>query len=94
MVLLKYLSIFWRTLKRPLINCSKSSANIYNKWYKTFYISVITLSTQDNVKLLKQLESGFKRTINWNKYHSQKIFLSFKYENCQESYKQYYLPTV
>ena len=32
------------------------------------YVPVVTLSTQDNVKLLKQLESGFKRTINWNKY--------------------------
>ena len=28
------------------------------------YVPVITLSIQDNVKLLKQLESGFKRTIN------------------------------
>ena len=28
----------------------------------------MTLSTQDNVKLLEQLKSGFKRTINWNKY--------------------------
>ena len=35
------------------------------------YVPVITLSTQDNVKLLKQLESGFKRTINWNKYQSK-----------------------
>ena len=25
------------------------------------------------MKLLKQLESGFKRTINWNKYQSKKI---------------------
>ena len=25
-----------------------------------FYVPVVTLSTQDNVKLLKQLESGFK----------------------------------
>ena len=31
------------------------------------YVPVVTLSTQENVKLLKQLESGFKRTINWNK---------------------------
>ena len=31
------------------------------------YVPVVTLSTQDNVKLFKQLESGFKRTINWNK---------------------------
>ena len=31
------------------------------------YVLVVTLSIQDNVKLLQQLESGFKRTINWNK---------------------------
>ena len=30
----------------------------------------MTLSTQDNAKLLQQLKSGFKRTINWNKYES------------------------
>ena len=29
---------------------------------------VVTLSTQDNAKLLQQLKSNFKRTINWNKY--------------------------
>ena len=32
------------------------------------YVPVVTLSIQDNIKLLKQFESGFKRTINWNKY--------------------------
>ena len=32
------------------------------------YVPVVTLSTQDNAKLLQQLKSGFKRTINWNKY--------------------------
>ena len=32
------------------------------------YVPVITLSTQDNAKLLPQLKSGFKRTISWNKY--------------------------
>ena len=32
------------------------------------YVPVVTLSTQDNGKLLEQLKSGFKRTINWNKY--------------------------
>ena len=32
------------------------------------YVPVVTLSTQGNIKLLKQLESGFKRTISWNKY--------------------------
>ena len=28
------------------------------------YVSVVTLSTQDNTNLLEQLKSGFKRTIN------------------------------
>ena len=32
------------------------------------YVPVVTLSTQDNAKLLEQLKSGFKRTINGNKY--------------------------
>ena len=32
------------------------------------YAPVVTLSTQDNAKLLEQLKSGFKGTINWNKY--------------------------
>ena len=32
------------------------------------YIPVVTLSTQDNTKLLEQLKWGFKRTFNWNKY--------------------------
>ena len=32
------------------------------------YMPVVTLSTQDNAKLLPQLKSGFKRRINWNKY--------------------------
>ena len=33
-----------------------------------FYVPVVTLSTQDNAKLLAQLKSGFKRTLSWNKY--------------------------
>ena len=35
------------------------------------YVPVVTLSTQDKAKLLQQLKSGFKRTINWNKYESK-----------------------
>ena len=35
------------------------------------YVPVVTLSTQDNAKLLQQLKSGFKLYINWNKYHSK-----------------------
>ena len=32
------------------------------------YVPVVTLSTQNDAKLLPQLKSGFKRTISWNKY--------------------------
>ena len=31
------------------------------------YVPAVTLSIQYNVKLLPQVKSGFKRTINWNK---------------------------
>ena len=32
------------------------------------YVSIVTLYTQDHAKLLPQLKSGFKRTINWNEH--------------------------
>ena len=40
------------------------------------YLSVVTLSTQDNSKLLQQLKSGSKRVINWNKYLSKPELLA------------------
>ena len=97
MVPLKYLSNFWRTLEMPLINCevnliltwSKdcviSSATGETKFKITetkLYVPVVTLSTQDNAKLLQQLKSGFKRTINWNKYQSSiKTYAQSRYLN-------------
>ena len=48
------------------------TANIQNPSFKIkdtkHYVPLVTLSTQENIKFLEQLESGFKRTINWNKY--------------------------
>ena len=59
------------------INCVIVSSNVANQ-NATFpitdtklYVNVVTLSTQDNSKLLQQLKSGFKRVINWNKYLSK-----------------------
>ena len=34
-------------------------------------VPVVTLSTQDNAKLLEQLKSAFKGKINWSKYQSE-----------------------
>ena len=35
------------------------------------YVPIVTLSTENDNKLLEQLKSGFRRTIKWNKYMSQ-----------------------
>ena len=82
---LKYLCNFWRTLKMPLINClvtlildwskkhvisESNRATTFAITDTKFYVPVVNLSTQDNTKVLQQLKSGFKRTINWNKYQS------------------------
>ena len=82
---LKYLSNFWRTLDMLLINCEVSliltwsstcvitnstGAGRFAITDTKLYVPVVTLSTQDNAKLLQELKSGFKRTINWNKYQS------------------------
>ena len=90
MVPLKYLSNFWRTFEIPLINliltCSANCVIIYidvanqiptfTITERNFYVPVVTLSFQGNAKLLPQLESGFKRTIIWNKYLSKPELLA------------------
>ena len=40
------------------------------------YVPVVTLSTQGNAKLLKELKSGFKRIINQSKYQSKATILA------------------
>ena len=55
-------------------NCVNSSATAKTKLAITdtkLYVPLVTLSTQDNAKLLEQLRSGFKITSNWNKYQSK-----------------------
>ena len=37
------------------------------------YVPVVTLSINDNIKLLENIKQGFKRTISWNKYRSEII---------------------
>ena len=35
------------------------------------FVPVVTLSKDNDIKLLEQLKTGYKRTIKWNKYRSQ-----------------------
>ena len=39
--------------------------------YTKLYVSVVTLSSENDKNLLEQLKSRFKRTVKWNKYRSQ-----------------------
>ena len=70
----------------PLINCEinlilnwtkdcvVSSATGATKFKTTdtkLYVPAVTLPTQGNAKLLQQLKSGFKRTINMDKYQTK-----------------------
>ena len=62
----------------PDLNCSKNcaivatnAATIFSITVTKLYILVVTLSTEDNAKLLEQLKSAFKRTISWNKYQTK-----------------------
>ena len=79
---LKYLSNFWRSLEMPLINrkihlelnwskdCVMST--IADTTFKTMlYVPIVTLSSKDNVKLVKLLEEGFKRPVYWNEYQTK-----------------------
>ena len=65
--------------------CFISSTNEETKFKITetkLYVPVVTLTTQDNAKLLQQLKSCFKRGINWNKYESNiKKFPQNRYLN-------------
>ena len=91
MVPLKYLSNFWRTLEMILINCelglmltwsstcviSTSTGGAKFEINDTkLYVPVVTLSTQDNAKLLQQFKSDFKRVFNSNKYLSKPKLLA------------------
>ena len=62
-------------------NCVPTTAEIGANAYATgadsttlkitnakLYVPVVTLLAEDNVKLVKQLNKGFKRPVYWNKY--------------------------
>ena len=82
---LKNLSIFWRSLEKPLTNCkvelslnwtkkclltTATNANkaIFKITDAKLYVPIAILSIEDNYKLTKLLNEGFKRPIYWNEY--------------------------
>ena len=94
---LQYLNGFWRIFEMLLINCEvnfiltwssicvitdSTGAGKFQITDTKLYVPVVTLSTQNNAKLIQQLKSGFKRTIHWNKYQSDpKTYAQNRYLN-------------
>ena len=85
-VLLKYLSNFFRLLEMPLINCKiklnftwkKECVLINQRGDSVFitndtklYVPVVTLSKEDNKDFIEQQNKGFQRSIYWNEYKTK-----------------------
>ena len=83
---LKYLSNFFRSLEMPLINCkikliltwkkecvlSTDAGNAVFIINDTkLYVSVVTLSKEDNKDFIEQQNKGFHRSIYWNEYKTK-----------------------
>ena len=81
----------------PLINCkvelslkwnqncilpSAGTAATFTITDTKLYVPVVTLKTEDNAKLSKLLNEGFKRSIYWNKYKI--IFKDYNNEYIRE----------
>ena len=75
---LRYLSNFWRSLEMPLIKCkiefslgwykecilsNAGTAATFKITDAKLYVPIVTLRTEDNTKLPKLLNKGFKRSI-------------------------------
>ena len=84
--MLKYISVFCRTLEITLIsweinliltwsanydNTSLTGRGTFTTTDTKLYVLVVTLSTNDYVKLMQQLKSSFKRKIDLNRYQSK-----------------------
>ena len=69
------LSLNW--IKNCVLTTAETDANANNTGADSatfkitdakLYVPIVTLSTEDNAKLLKLLGEGFKRSVYWNKY--------------------------
>ena len=85
-VLLKYISSFFRSLELTLINnklyiklnyitnsviSDTDGASSFKITKAELYDPVVTLKTEDNNKLNQLLDTEFKRTVYWNEYKSE-----------------------
>ena len=85
---LKYLSNFFRSLEMPLITCkiklkliwkkecvlsNQAGAAVFIINDTKMYVSVVTLSKEDNKDFIEQQNKGFQRSIYWNEYKTKEL---------------------
>ena len=86
LVLLKYLSSFFRSLEMPLINCKIKLNLTWNRECvlstdagdavfiindTKIYVPVVTLSKEDNKDFIEQQNKGFQVSIYWKEYKTK-----------------------
>ena len=64
-----YSDLVWKL--RYTVYYHRKSSRIFTITDTKLYVSGAILSTNDSAKLIKQLKSGFEKTINWNRYQSK-----------------------
>ena len=77
--------VYDRSLEMPLINCkihpelswskdcvmsNLAGATEFKITSSRLYVAIVTLTSKDNVKLVKLLEEGLKRPVHWNEYQT------------------------
>ena len=55
----------------PVVAARKKTRTTFQINNGKLYVPTLTLSINDNMKVLENIKRGFKRTISWNKYRSE-----------------------
>ena len=71
MLLIDYETNLMITWLASFVICVADRATTFAITDTKFYVSLVTLSSQDNTKLLEQLKSEFRRRVNWIRYRSK-----------------------
>ena len=56
----------------PVLIVEEAEKVIFRVFSNNLYVSVVTSSISDNIKILENIKQGFKRTVSWNKYKSER----------------------
>ena len=55
----------------PVLAAMQTNSTTFQINNAKFYVPVVTLSINDNIKFSENIKQGFKRTISWKEYRSE-----------------------